>query len=118
MPSVLQTVASGQVRAIAVTSKDRIAIALDVPTIAEAGFPGFDVNPWWGMLAPAGTDMAIVRKINADVAEVLRTSEMEKLLASNGAAPLVTSPGAFLKLLEGDVAKWAKVVKAAGVQIK
>ena len=100
------------------TSKERIAIAPDVPTIAEAGFPGFDVNPWWGMLAPAGTDMAIVRKVNADVAEILKTPEMVKLLAASGAAPLITSPEAFLTMLEGDVAKWAKVVKAAGVQFK
>jgi tripartite-type tricarboxylate transporter receptor subunit TctC len=69
------------------------------------------------MLAPAGTDMAIVRKINADVADILKTPEMQKLLAANGAAPLVTSPEAFLKMLEDDVAKWAKVVKAAGVHI-
>jgi tripartite-type tricarboxylate transporter receptor subunit TctC len=116
-PSVLATVASGQVRALAVTSKERIAVAPDVPTIAESGYPAFDVNPWWGMLAPAGTDMAIVRKINADVADILKTPEMQKLLAANGAAPLVTSPEAFLKMLEDDVAKWAKVVKAAGVHI-
>jgi tripartite-type tricarboxylate transporter receptor subunit TctC len=107
VPSVLATVAGGQVRAIAVTSKERIAVAPELPTIAESGYPTFDVNPWWGMLAPAGIDMALVRK----------TPEMQKLLAANGAAPLVSSPDAFLKMLEDDVAKWAKVVKAAGVHI-
>jgi tripartite-type tricarboxylate transporter receptor subunit TctC len=117
VPSVLQTVRSGHVRAIAVTSAKRISVAPDVPTIAEAGFPGYDVNPWWGMLAPAGTDMAIVRKINADVAEILRTPEMDKLLGSKGAEPLVMSPEEFLKVLKADVEKWAKVVKAAGVKI-
>jgi tripartite-type tricarboxylate transporter receptor subunit TctC len=117
VPSVLQTVRSGNVRAIAVTSSKRVAVAPNVPTIAEEGFPGYDVNPWWGMLAPAGTDMGIVRKINADVAEILKTPEMDKLLGSKGAEPLITSPEEFLKILKADVEKWAKVVKAAGVRI-
>ena len=117
VPSVLQNVQSGQVRAIAVSSKKRISVAPDVPAVAEDGFPGYDVNPWWGMLAPAGIDMAIVRKINADVRAILKTPEMEKLLASNGAEALVTSPEQFLEILKADVEKWAKVVKAAGVQI-
>jgi tripartite-type tricarboxylate transporter receptor subunit TctC len=117
VPSVLQTVRSGNVRAIAVSSGRRIAVAPDVPTIAEAGFPGYDVNPWWGMLAPAGTDMAIVNKINADVAEILKTPEMDKILGSKGAEPFVNSPDEFLKILKADVEKWAKVVKAAGVKI-
>src|SRR4029079_14407794 len=63
VPSVMQMIRSGNVRALAVSSARRIAIAPDIPTIAESGFPGFDVNYWWGIFAPAGTDMAIVRKI-------------------------------------------------------
>src|ERR1700716_531912 len=76
VPSVLQMVRSGNVRALAISSARRIAIAPEIPTIAESGFPGFEVNPWWGILAPAGTDMAIVRKINGDVSNILRTKEM------------------------------------------
>ena len=117
VPSVLQTVKGGQVRAIAVSSAKRIAAAPDVPSIAEAAVPGFDVNPWWGILAPAGIDMAIVRKINADVAEILKTPEMEKILAATGAEPLISSPDEFLSILKADVEKWAKVVKTAGVKI-
>ena len=82
VPSVLQMVRSGNVRALAVSSARRIAIAPDIPTIAEQGLPGFDVNPWWGILAPAGTDMAIVRKINQDVGNILRTREMIEFLAA------------------------------------
>ncbi len=67
VPSVLQMVRNGNVRALAVSSARRIATAPEIPTIAEQGFAGFDVNPWWGILAPAGTDMAVVRKINSDV---------------------------------------------------
>jgi len=75
------------------------------------------VNPWWGMLAPAGTDMAIVRKINSEIGEILRTKEMIEFLANQGAEPLITSPEEFLRILQADVEKWAKVVKDAGVTL-
>ena len=75
------------------------------------------MNPWWGILAPAGTDMAIVRKINSDVSNILRTKEMIDFLATQGAEPLITSPEEFLGILQADVVKWAKVVKNAGVTI-
>lgn len=117
VPSVLQMILGGNVRALAVSSARRVAIAPEIPTIAESGIPGFDVNPWWGILAPAGTDMAIVRKINSDVAGVLRTKEMVDFLATQGAEPLITSPEEFLAILQADVVKWAKVVKDAGVTI-
>jgi tripartite-type tricarboxylate transporter receptor subunit TctC len=117
VPSVLQMVQTDKVRALAISSAKRIAAAPEIPTIAELGFPGFDVNPWWGILAPAGIDATIVRKINEDVANILRTKEMIDFLAAQGAEPLMTSPEAFLKILEADVVKWAKVVKSAGVTL-
>jgi tripartite-type tricarboxylate transporter receptor subunit TctC len=117
VPSVIAMVRSGGVHALAVTSAARAAVLPDVPTIAEQALPGFDVNPWWGILAPAGIDKEIVSKINADVADVLKTQEMHDLLAAQGATPLATTPDAFLALLKSDVAKWAKVVKTANVHI-
>jgi tripartite-type tricarboxylate transporter receptor subunit TctC len=117
VPSVLQIIQGGQVRALAVSSGKRVTAARDVPTIAEAGFPGFDVNPWWGILGPAGIDAAIVRKINSDVGEILRSREMIDFLAAQGAEPLIASPDEFLALLKTDVEKWAKIVKAAGVTL-
>ncbi len=117
VPSVIQIIRDGQVRALAVSSANRVAVAPDVPTIAESGFPGFDVSPWWGILAPAGTDMGIVRKINSEVGDILRTKEMGDFLATQGAEPFITSPEEFLKILQADVEKWAKVVKAAGVSL-
>jgi tripartite-type tricarboxylate transporter receptor subunit TctC len=117
VPSVMQMIRGGNVRALAVSSARRVAIAPEIPTMAESGIPGFDVNPWWGILAPAGIDMAIVRKINSDVASVLGTKEMIDFLATQGAEPLVTSPEQFLGILQADVLKWAKVVKDAGVTI-
>jgi tripartite-type tricarboxylate transporter receptor subunit TctC len=117
VPSVLQMIQNGNVRALAVSSAKRVAAAPNIPTIAESGLAGFDVNPWWGILAPAGIDMAIVRKINSDVEAILRTKDMVDFLAAQGAEPLITSPEAFLKLLQDDVVTWAKVVKAAGVTL-
>lgn len=117
VPSVIQMVRNGSVRALAVSSGQRVAVAPDVPTIAESGYPDFDVNPWWGILAPAGADPAIVRKINADVGGILRTQDMKDFLAAQGGEPFIRSPEEFLKLLQADIAKWAKVVKAAGVTL-
>ena len=117
VPSVIQHVASGRVHALAVSSARRVAIAPDVPTIAESGLRGFEVNPWWGILAPAGTDMRIVRKINTDAADVLKTKEMQEFFKTQGAEAFITSPEEFLRILVSDVEKWAKVVKASGARI-
>jgi tripartite-type tricarboxylate transporter receptor subunit TctC len=117
VPSVLQNVHSGKLRALAVSSAKRNSAAPEVPSIAESGYPGFDVNPWWGMLAPAGTPQTIVDKINTDVAEVLKSAEVQALFKKQGAETLLTSPGAFSRMLEADVRKWAKVVKASGAHL-
>src|ERR1044072_4434365 len=81
VPSVISSVHSNVVRALAVSSVRRIAVAPDIPTVAESGFEKFDVNPWWGILGPAGLSPAIVQKISADVAEILKTPEMQDVLA-------------------------------------
>jgi tripartite-type tricarboxylate transporter receptor subunit TctC len=94
-PSVISNVQGGKVRALAVSSAERIPIAPDVPTIAEAGIPNFDVNPWWGILAPAGLSPAIVAKINADVGEALRAPDLLDVLAKQGVSPLTSSPAEF-----------------------
>jgi tripartite-type tricarboxylate transporter receptor subunit TctC len=117
MPSVISSVQSGVVRALAVSSAKRVAVAPDVPSLAEAGLDNFDVNPWWGILAPAGLDPAISRKISADIAEILKTPDMQDVLAKQGAAPLISSSDAFRDLLARDIEKWRKVVKASGATV-
>jgi tripartite-type tricarboxylate transporter receptor subunit TctC len=134
MPSVISSVQSGVVRALAVSSAKRVAVAPDVPSLAEAGLDNFDVNPWWGILAPAGLDNfdvnpwwgilapagldpAIARKISADVAEILKTPDMQEVLAKQGATPLISSSDAFRDLLARDIEKWRKVVKASGATV-
>jgi len=117
MPSVISSVQSGVVRALAVSSAKRVAVAPEVPSIAESGFPDFDVNPWWGILAPTGLDPAIAKKINTDVSEILKTQDMQDVLAKQGATPLIMSADAFKNLLARDIEKWRKVVKASGATV-
>ena len=116
-PSAIQLVRGGKLRALAVSSARRNAGAPDVPTIAEMGYPSFDVAPWWGILAPAGTPRAVVDKVNADVAEILRDPEVQAFLRNQGSEPLVMSPDEFMKTLQEDVVKWARVVKTSGARI-
>jgi len=89
----------------------------DVPTIAEAGFASFDVNPWWGILGPAGLSPDIVAKINADIAELLTAPDLLDVLAKQGASALKSSPAEFGSRLQADIGKWANVVKASGARI-
>lgn len=117
VPSAIRLVRGGKLRALAVSSAKRNSSAPEVPTIAEEGYPSFDVSPWWGFLAPAGTPRAIVDKVNADVAAVLQATETQAFFKDQGAETLVTSPDAFLTLLESDVEKWAKVVKSSGARV-
>jgi tripartite-type tricarboxylate transporter receptor subunit TctC len=117
MPSVISSVQSNVVRALAVSSAKRVAVAPEIPTIAEAGFENFDVNPWWGILAPAGLSPSIAQKISADIADTLKTADMEEVLAKQGATPLISSPEAFRERLARDIEKWKKVVKASGATV-
>jgi tripartite-type tricarboxylate transporter receptor subunit TctC len=117
VPSVIQHIRSGAVRALAVSSLRRSPSAPDVPTIAEIAVPGFDVDPWWGILAPAGTPAPIVHRINTDAAAILETDTMRTFLETQGADSLITTPEGFRALLESDVRKWADIVKASGARI-
>lgn len=116
-PSVIGSVRQGLVRALAVSSAQRVAISPDTPTIAESGVKDFDVNPWWGIFGPAGLSQSIVGKINADVADILKETDFQETLAKQGATPLTSSPDQFRALLVKDIAKWSKAVKAAGVKM-
>jgi tripartite-type tricarboxylate transporter receptor subunit TctC len=116
-PSVIAAVQQGLVRALAVSSGQRVAISPETPTIKESGVKDFDVNPWWGIFGPAGLSPSIVIKINTDIAEILKTPDFQEVLAKQGATSLTSSPEEFGKLLKKDIEKWAKTVKAAGVKM-
>jgi tripartite-type tricarboxylate transporter receptor subunit TctC len=101
-----------------VTSARRAASFDTIPTIAESGYPGFDVSPWFGLLAPARTPAAIVGKINADVNDLLKSKEVADSFAAQGADPYPTRPEAFSTVLKADIEKWGQVVKESGARIE
>jgi len=117
MPSVVQHVRAGAVRAIAVTSAARSDALKDVPTVAESGFPGFDVNPWFGILVPAGTPAAVIGKINGDVNQMLAQKDVIDRFTNLGAVPFATTPAQFSRIAHDDIVKWAKVVRESGATV-
>jgi tripartite-type tricarboxylate transporter receptor subunit TctC len=104
-------ITAGQVRALATTGKMRSTVLPDVPTVAEAGVPGYEATIWLGLIAPAGTPPAIVEKLNAAVNDVVAQPEIRKLWAEQGAVAMAMSPSEFDKFLRGDIAKWRDVAK-------
>ncbi len=116
MISSLSHVRSGKLRALAVTAVQRSATMPELPTVAEAGVSGYSTTTWYGVLAPAGTDMKIVHKLNADLKKALGSQEVHKRLSTDGAEPVGGSSEHFQKLLATEMAKWRKVVKDAGIR--
>jgi tripartite-type tricarboxylate transporter receptor subunit TctC len=104
-------VTAGQVRALATTGKTRSGVLPDVPTVTEAGVPGYEATIWLGLMAPAGTPKPIIDKLNAAVNAVTRRPDVIKLWAEQGALPMSMTPEEFDKYLRGDIVKWANVVK-------
>jgi tripartite-type tricarboxylate transporter receptor subunit TctC len=104
-------VAAGQVRALATTGKARSGVLPDVPTVTEAGVPGYEATIWLGLMAPSGTPKPVVEKLNAAVSAFVKRPDIVKLWAQQGAEPMSMSPEEFDKFLRGDIVKWAEVVK-------
>ena len=117
LPSVAGSIKSGTLQAVAVTSGVRSKNFPTIPTIAESGFKDFDVTPWFGLFAPAKTPPNIIRKINQDVAEVLRNPEVIEKFNSQGADPLITQPNEFALIVKKDILKWGEVVRTSKAQI-
>ena len=117
LPSALPQIKAGKLRALAVTSAQRASALPDVPTVAEAGLPGFDATSWFGLLAPAGTPKDVVAKLNAEVAKWLASPEAREKLASQGAIAAGQSPEDFTRHIAAETAKWQKVVKESGAKV-
>ncbi len=117
VPSALAQIKGGRLRAIAVTSAKRAAELPEVPTIAESGYPGFEANTWYGLLAPAGTPAPVIAKLNTEVNRVLKMPEVRQRLAAEGGEVLGGSPQQFAALLRADHAKWGRVVKESGAKV-
>ena len=117
MPTALPHVQSGRLKALAVASTARSPAAPQLPTIAEAALPGYSVTNWIGFFAPAGTPRDVVLKLNGEVVRVMQAPDIEKRLASLGAKFSPWSPDEFSAFVKAEIAKWAKVVKEAGIRV-
>ncbi|MFT4195625.1 Bug family tripartite tricarboxylate transporter substrate binding protein [Ottowia sp.] len=118
VPSAMGQVKSGKLRPLAVTSAKRSSSLPDVPTVAESGFPGFDISTWYGVFMPAGTPRPVVEQMNAAVNKLLATPEMQKAIHDQGAEPQAMSADAFGKQLAADYHLWEKIVRDAGVKLE
>jgi tripartite-type tricarboxylate transporter receptor subunit TctC len=114
--TMLPHVASGRIRALGVTGAKRSPQLPNVPTIAEAGVPGYEFEAWYALFAPAKTPRAVTAKINADVNRALDQPDTRQKLAAGGLEPLGGTEEAFAKYFEAEVVRWAKIVKDAGIK--
>jgi tripartite-type tricarboxylate transporter receptor subunit TctC len=115
LTAALPFIKSGKLRAIAVGGASRAAAAPAVPTLRESGLPAYEINAWFGLLAPAGTPPEIVARLNAELAGALKASEVRERLAGEGAEPAPGTPEQFARLLRAEVALWAQVVRSAAI---
>jgi tripartite-type tricarboxylate transporter receptor subunit TctC len=118
IPAAVAHVRSGRLVPLGVTTAQRASALPDVPTIAEAGMPGYEVSGWYGVIGPAGLPPAVVARLNKEINGFLQASETRKQLSSEGAEPRTGTPEEFAATMASDLQKWAKVVAAAGIKIK
>jgi len=117
IPSALPQVKSERLRALAVTGARRSGVLPELPTIAESGVRGYEASSWYGLLAPAGTPAAITGKLNQEVVQIVYLPEMKERFLEQGLEPVGNTPAEFTKLLHAEIAKWRKVIAAAGAKI-
>lgn len=115
-PASATHVKSGKLRALAVLGKERYPGLPEVPTAAESGMPEFEVDTWYGVLAPAGVPREIVARLNGELTKIMQSADMRERLAGMGIEPLRSTPGEFGDFIKAEVAKWADVVKASGAR--
>jgi tripartite-type tricarboxylate transporter receptor subunit TctC len=108
---------AGKVKALATSGKTRSNVMPELPTVAEAGVPGYEATIWLGVVAPKGTPKAIVDRLNAEITNVTTSPEVKAAWAKQGASPLVMNPAEFEQYLIGDIAKWRKVITSAGIKL-
>jgi tripartite-type tricarboxylate transporter receptor subunit TctC len=115
-PVLLPHLKSGGLRGIAITSAKRSAAAPELPTMAEAGVPGFEITAWFGFMAPRGTPQAIIAKIHADVARIVASPEVHERILSQASEPVGNSPEEYAAFISEEIAKWRAVIKQANVK--
>jgi len=115
-PAVMSHVKAGKMRALAISSAQRIASLPSLPTIAEAGVPGFEAIQWYGVVAPAGTPEAVIARLNAEVNHALATPELNARLVAEGAEAAPTTPQAFGAFIAAEIERWRPVIQKAGLK--
>jgi len=117
LANAMAQVKAGKLKALAVTTAQRSPLVPDLPTMAEAGLPGFDISTWYGLFAPAGTPAPIVAKWNADVTRILTAPDVRAKLMADGADPSPDTPEQFAQMISRELAKYARIVKASGAKV-
>ena len=118
IPNVLQQLKAGKMKAIAVTGTQRAVLFPSIPTVAESGVPGFEVNVWFGMQLPAGTPKPLVERMNRDIVRILKEPEVIKKFRDQGVEVIASTPAAFSQLLQSEVIKWTQVIRDANVRVE
>ena len=116
--AALPYVQSGRLRALAVSTRERLPTLPDVPTIDESGMPGFDGGSWQGVVMPAGTPRDLVHTVSAELAKILRAADMKERILGMGGIPVATTPEEFTAFMKAESEKWAQVAKAANVRME
>jgi tripartite-type tricarboxylate transporter receptor subunit TctC len=116
-PTAVSHVKAGRLRMIAVTGTERNPIMPDVPTVAESGVPDYEFVIWFGVFAPAGTPPAVIARLNKAIVNSLALPDLQQQLATQGLEPRTSTPEALAKLLQADIAQWARIIKAAGIRL-
>jgi tripartite-type tricarboxylate transporter receptor subunit TctC len=114
--SLYPQVRGGKARGLAVTTERRSSVAPELPTVAELGYKGFDVSSWQGLVVPAATPKDIVERLHRDTVKLLGSAEIKEQFAKHGAEPAPTSPEKFAEYIRGEIARWQKVARDAGVK--
>jgi tripartite-type tricarboxylate transporter receptor subunit TctC len=115
VPSGIEQVRAGKLRVLAVSTERRLPYLPDVPTVAESGYPGYEITSWQGVFAPAGTPRDVIAKINGELSELLKTPAMRQRMATEGADPVGSTPDEFARRVASEIIKWAKVARASGL---
>ena len=116
IPAAAPHIKAGKLRALALVARHRSPALPEVPTVAEAGLPDFEVTTWYGILAPAGTPRNIIDRLNGELVKIMHAPELREKLAATGTEPLTSTPDEFAAYVQKEIAKWGDVIRKAGVK--